>query len=109
MCINDAQQLPFTMTPIDPVQTTSKDPRNSQAPPYVDENPNLALVQQGVDEAENEIREAVADDYEASARLSDEADEELDDIDFSSTDDQVDAPEVTAIHEESVLPDDEQA
>lgn len=95
------------MTPIDPVQPATVDPKSSMAPPYVDEDPNLALVQQGVDEAENEIREAVADDYEASAKLSDDVDEELDDIDFSSTDDSAEAPEVAAIHEESMLPEDE--
>jgi hypothetical protein len=95
------------MTPIDPVQPATADPKSSMAPPYVDEDPNLALVQQGVDEAENEIREAVADDYEASAVLSDDADEELDDIDFFSTDDETEAPEVAAIHEESILTEDE--
>lgn len=79
------------------------------APPYVNEDPNLTLVQQGVDEAENEMREAVADDYEASARLADDPEEELDDIDFSATDDGIYAPEVAAIHEESILPDDEEA
>lgn len=80
------------------------------APPYVDEDPNQALVEQGVDEAENELREAVADDYEASARLSDDADEELDDIDFAATDGESgEAPEVAAIHEDSILPEDEDA
>ncbi len=85
------------MTPIDPVQTATADPKPSMAPPYVDEDPNLTLVQQGVDEAENEIRDAVADDYEASARLADDADEELDDIDFAATEDSATVPEVAAI------------
>ncbi|RYD74047.1 MAG: hypothetical protein EOP84_20555 [Verrucomicrobiaceae bacterium] len=95
------------MTPIDPAQPATADRKNSMAPPYVDEDPNLALVQQGVDEAENEIREAVSDGYEANALLSDDSEGELDDIDFSSGDDSSTAPEIAAIHEETVLPDDE--
>ncbi|MEO5716516.1 MAG: hypothetical protein ABIT37_23765 [Luteolibacter sp.] len=75
------------------------------APPYIDEDPNLALVEEGLDAAEDDVREAVADDYEASAKLSDEEDEELDDIDFSDDDGSTTAPELAAIHEESILPD----
>ena len=69
------------------------------APPYVDEDPNLALVEQGLNEAENETREAVADDYEASALLSDDPEGELDDIDFTVADDENEPPEVSAMHE----------
>lgn len=77
------------------------------APPYVDEDPNLALVEQGMKEAENETRDAVADDYEASARLSDDEEGELDDIDFAAGDDPTTAPELAAMHEEFIPLDDE--
>jgi len=94
------------MTPIDPVTPASADPRSPMAPPYVDEDPGLALVEEGLDVAEDETREAVADDYEASARESDDVDEELDDIDFTSGDSD-EAPEIAAMHEESIPDDDE--
>ena len=93
------------MTPIDPVESASADPRSPMAPPYVDENPNLTMVEQGMDAAENEVREAVTDGYEASAKLSDDKEAELDDIDFTDADDSTTAPEVAAIHEEFILSD----
>ncbi len=71
------------------------------APPYVDEDPGLALVQDGLDVAEDEIRDAVADDYEASALESDDAEDELNDIEFTSGD-SLDAPELAAMHEETI-------
>lgn len=72
------------------------------APPYVDEDPNLALVEEGLAEADNETREAVADAYEATARLSEDPEDELDDIDFTTTEDESSSPEVAAIHEEFI-------
>lgn len=94
------------MTPIDPVESASADPRSPMAPPYVDENPNLALVQEGMDAAENEVRQAVADDYEASAKLSDDEEGELDDIDFAADEGSSIAPELAAMHEDALLGDD---
>ncbi|MEO5916274.1 MAG: hypothetical protein ABIS50_18695 [Luteolibacter sp.] len=96
------------MTPIDPVKPATADPKSPMAPPYIDEDPNLALVEEGMDEAENDLREAVADDYEASARLGDNEEDELDDIDFTASEDSTTAPEVAAIHEETIFPDDEE-
>lgn len=90
------------MTPIDPVKTASADPRSPMAPPYIDEDPNLALVEEGMEAAENETRDAVADDYEASALLSDDPESELNDIDFAAGEDDSNAPEIAAIHEESL-------
>lgn len=90
------------MTPIDPVKPATADPRSPMAPPYVDEDPNLALVEQGMDVADDETRDAVADDYEASARLSDDPDEELDDIDFMRAEKESQSPEVAAMHEEFI-------
>jgi len=70
------------------------------APPYVDEDVNMDLVQQGLDEAEDETREAVADAYEESARLSDDPSETLDDIDFSEAEEESAIPELSAMHED---------
>ena len=88
------------MTPIDPKTPASADPRSPMAPPYVDEDLNMDLVQQGLDEAEDETRDAVADAYEASARLSDDPLESLNDIDFNEAEDVSTTPELAAIHED---------
>jgi predicted membrane-bound mannosyltransferase len=90
------------MKPNDSLDVAPADPRSSLAPPYVDEDPEAALVQQGLDEAENETRNAVADDYEASALLSDDVSEALDDIDYSESEDDALPPEIAAIHEEFI-------
>ena len=71
------------MTPIDPTNTVPPAPRSSTAPPYVDEDPNIDLVQRGIDVAEDETRDAVADAYEAGARESGDSPEAMDDIDFT--------------------------
>jgi hypothetical protein len=73
------------MSAIDSVSPSRPDSRNSMAPPYVNEDPNEAMVEQGLDLAEDEVREAVADAYEASALLSDDPSESLDDIDYASS------------------------
>ena len=86
------------MTPIDPAEYASQDPRPPMAPPYVDENPNLASVRQGMDVAEDERREMVADDYELAARGDDDAEDELDDIDRTLEEGTDEAPELQAIH-----------
>lgn len=78
------------------------------APPYVDDDVNVDLVQQGLDEAEDETREAVADAYEASARQSDEPVESLDDIDFTEAEDLSATPELSAMHEDSGEDEDEE-
>ena len=70
------------------------------APPYVDESPELAAIEQGLEEAENERREAVADAYEATARLSDDPDEALDDVDYTLTESEDVAPELSAMRTE---------
>ena len=69
------------------------------APPYVDEDVNADLVQRGLDEAEDETRELVADTYEASALESDEAMDALDDIDFTESEGISSIPELAAMHE----------
>ena len=96
------------MTPIDPVTPASADPHSPMAPPYVDEDVNIDLVQQGLDEAEDETRDAVADAYEASARLSDDPLEALDDIDFSEAEDVSATPELSAMHEDPGEDDEEE-
>ena len=76
------------------------------APSYIDEDDDIALVQQGLDLAENETRDAVADAYEASARFSDDPNESLNDIDFTEAEDLSTTPELAAIHVE-YIPSDE--
>lgn len=90
------------MPPIDPVTPATADPRSSFAPPYSDEDPGNELVQIGLDEAEDETRDAVADAYEASALLSDDPEESLDDIDFAESEEVSGSPEVAAMHEDWV-------
>jgi hypothetical protein len=88
------------MTPIDPKTPASASPRSPMAPPYVDEDVNIKMVQLGLDEAEDETRDAMADAYEASARVSDDPSESLDDIDFTEAEDDSSTPELSAIHED---------
>lgn len=88
------------MTPTDPAFPAVYNPRSSMAPPYVDEDVNADLVQRGLDEAEDETRDLVADDYEASALVSDEPMESLDDIDFTASEGISSTPELAAMHED---------
>jgi hypothetical protein len=94
------------MPPINPTPSSAVDPRSPMAPPYIDDDDDLLLVQQGLDTAENETRDAVADAYEASARFSDDPNETLNDIDFTEAEDLSTTPELAAIHIE-YLPSDE--
>jgi hypothetical protein len=97
------------MSAIKPVSPASADPRSPMAPPYVDEDPELAMLQDGLDTAENEIRDAVAEAYEARARLSDDPQAALDDIDYTEAEEPSVTPELAALHEESVSKAEEDA
>lgn len=92
-------EQPLNLMPIDPVKPVSLSEQTPMAPPYVDEDVNLALVEEGMDVAENETRDTVADAYEATARLSDDPEEAMDDIDYTKDDDQI-ARELDALHED---------
>ena len=94
------------MTPIDPAQAVPPTRKSPTAPPYVDEEPNISLVEQGMEVAEDETRDAVADAYEASARLNADAADSLDDIDYVEAEDESVAPELAAMHEESIPQED---
>ena len=94
------------MTPIDPAEGIPPTRKSATAPPYVDEEPNISLVEQGLEVAEDEIRNAVADAYEEGALQSAEAGESLDDIDYMETEDESVAPELAAMHEESIPEED---
>jgi hypothetical protein len=94
------------MTPIDPAQSVPATRKASTAPPYVDEEPNISLVEQGLEVAEDEIRSAVADAYEEGARQSTVAADSLDDIDYTEAEDESVAPELAAMHEESIPEED---
>jgi hypothetical protein len=96
------------MTPIDPVEAIPSTRKSPTAPPYVDEEPNITLVEQGLEVAEDEIRGAVADAYEEGARGSAEMSDSLDDIDYVEAEDESVAPELAAMHRESVPEDEEE-
>lgn len=94
------------MTPLDPVTFVPPTRRSATAPPYIDEDPNIAMVERGLEAAENETRDAVADLYESSALRSEDPAEALDDIDFGeSAEDQV-SPELAAMHEDWIPSED---
>ncbi len=88
------------MTPIDPAKPASSSPKPPAAPPWVNEDPNLAMVRRGLDLAEDEARDEVAGAYEESARASDDPAESLDDIDFSEAEDESTPAELSALHGE---------
>ena len=78
-------QLSRAMTPIDPKETVSSEPK-PMAPPYADDNPNRASVEDGLEVAENESREAVADAYEATAKEEGNEEELLDSQELTDSD-----------------------
>lgn len=90
------------MTPIDPVRSVPSDPRSPTAPPYVDEDPNITLVEQGLELAEDETRDAVAEAYEESARSSSDPAQSLDDVDFTEAEESSIPSELAAMHEDSL-------
>ncbi len=65
------------------------------APPFVDENPERDLVQQGLDVAEDETRGLITDAYEAAALQGEDKDQEetLDDIDYTEAQPEREGPE----------------
>lgn len=90
------------MTPIDPAKSVPPTRRSATAPPYVDEDPNITLVEQGLELAEDETRDAVAEAYEEGARTSADPAESMDDIDFTEAEDSSIPPELAAMHEDSL-------
>lgn len=96
------------MTPIDPAKSVPPTRRSATAPPYVDEDPNITLVEQGLEAAEDETRDAVADAYEAGARESADPSDSMDDIDFTEAEDVSIPPELAAMHEDSIPLDEEE-
>ncbi len=93
------QPTPHIM-PLDPVEPATSDNANPMAPPYVDEDPNRAMVEKGMRVAENEKRDAVVDSYESAAAQSDEPEEALDDIEYPKGADEGSDPELSAIRED---------
>jgi hypothetical protein len=79
------------------------------APPYVDEDIDITMVERGLSVAEDEIRDAVAEAYEERAKMSDNPEEELADVDYDEEviEENADGPEVAAIHEVYIPEDDE--
>lgn len=97
--VTDILKTILIMTPIDPKEPASPDPKSPMAPPYVDENPNLASVEDGLEVAENEAREMVADAYEATAKEEGNEEELLDSQELTDDSPAQGAPETSAIHD----------
>ena len=95
-----APTKPFLiMCPIDPVESSEASPKSPMAPPYVDDNLGLEAVQDGLDAAEDDRRDAVTSAYEDEAMESDDPEEALDDISYPADDDAELSPEVRAMHQ----------
>jgi len=94
------------MTPADPAKPASSS-RSPMAPPYVDEDANEAMVEQGLEVAEDELRDVVADSYEEGALEAGDPQQMMDDIDYGEAEEDEGAPEVEAIHGE-LLPEEEE-
>lgn len=94
------------MTPIDPATPATPAPRSPMAPPYVDEDANEAMVEQGLEAAEDEVRDSVADSYEEGARDASDPQEMMDDIDYGEAEEEEGTPEIQALHGE-LLPEEE--
>lgn len=89
---------PNSIMPLDPIELDHGDsPQNT--PPFIDENPERDLVQQGLDASEDELRDAADDEFgvDPDAPLLDDIGDEDADL----------APEVVAIHEDRVPIDDD--
>ncbi|RYD65409.1 MAG: hypothetical protein EOP83_07445 [Verrucomicrobiaceae bacterium] len=72
----------------------------------MDEDVNEAMVEQGLEAAEDEVRDSVADSYEQGARESADPQEMMDDIDYREAEEDEGTPEVQAVHGEP-LPEEE--
>lgn len=94
------------MTPIDPATPAKPASRSSMAPPYVDEDANEAMVEQGLEAAEDEVRDSVADSYEEGARDASDPQEMMDDINYGEAEEDEGTPEIQALHRE-LLPEEE--
>ncbi len=88
------------MFPLDPVQPAAQSPKSSMAPPYVNEDPNIEAVEQGLEMAEEDIRDAVVDQYEEKAIAAGASEEVLNDISYPKDNAVEGAPEISAIRKE---------
>ena len=84
-----------TMSPINPIQPELKAP--GFVPPIDEESPNDALVRQGMDIAEDELRSSAALAYPES----DSPDDFLEDTTLDE-EGNIEAPEIAALHEELI-------
>lgn len=92
------------MMPLDPVQPASSVNQHPMAPPYVDDNPNMELVEKGLRIAENEKRDAVTASYEEAALSSENPQDALDDIEYPNADATTSTPAELSAMKEDVPP-----
>lgn len=73
--------------------------------PFLEENHAIREVEIGLRTAEDEKRDAMVEEYEQEALASDDPEEELGEIDYTTSRARDGAPEVQAIHETGLLDD----
>jgi hypothetical protein len=103
-CGETTTLTPMTPDPAKPVSSVSRRP---MAPPYVDEDANEAMVEQGLEVAEDELRDVVADSYEEGAREAGDPEQMMDDIDYGEAEEDGGTAEIEAIHGE-LVPEEEE-
>lgn len=92
------------MPPIDPVKPIHGPDRSSMSPTFdEDEDVNLSLVEEGMEVADDETRDAVKDAYESLAREGDDPKEELAEIELPDGESDWRGQEVAAIHQEEIF------
>lgn len=90
------------MTPLDPQQAVPATDSKIKLPSPPDEHPNQELVQQGLNVAEQERRDAVLDEQEATAMTAANPEARLDEIDRRTGGDSSQPAELGAMHEAPV-------
>jgi hypothetical protein len=91
--------------PLDPVESARDVLSPDNDPPFIDDYPNVDLVREGLDVADDERREAAEEQF-VDELSKEEVEETLDedvDQDGSPGDGYPSSPELSAIHQEDIL------
>ncbi len=90
--------------PLDPVEPARDLLSPDNDPPFINESPNIDLVEEGLDVAEDERREAAEEKFVEEELDDDEIQQTLDeDFDDDETSGYPSAPELSAIHQEDEI------